>query len=135
MLVITARLLSCGKVMFLQVSVILFTGKECLVLGGGAWSQGGSGPGGCLVRGVPGGDPLPDGYCYGRYVSYWNAFLLVIIIGTTTQSSFNFLSLSASTVTKFSRIENNGIKFQLVSNNTYSDTKFLSNTWKLPLPF
>ena len=24
--------------------------------------------------GVPGGDP-PDGYCYGRYASYWNAFL------------------------------------------------------------
>ena len=43
-----------------------------LVLGvpglGGAWS-GGSGPG--LV---PGLDP-PDGYCCGRYESYWNAFL------------------------------------------------------------
>ena len=34
----------------------------------GAWS------GGCLVLGVPGRDP-PNGYCCGRYASYWNAFL------------------------------------------------------------
>ena len=44
------------------------------------------GEGGCLVPGgsVPGGDLLPggclvetppDGYCCGRYASYWNAFL------------------------------------------------------------
>ena len=45
---------------------------------GGSW--GGSGLGGaclgevCLLQGVPGGDP-PDGYCCGRYASYWNAFL------------------------------------------------------------
>ena len=57
--------------------------------GGGAWSgvvcsQGGllwgvPGPGGrgCLLQGVPGGDPPPDGYCCERYASYWNAFLLV----------------------------------------------------------
>ena len=56
----------------------------CLVPGRGAWSgesllRGGLLPGGCLVwgvllAGVPGGDP-PDGYCCGRYASYWNAFL------------------------------------------------------------
>ena len=62
----------------------MFTGV-CLSTGGvpvpgGAWSQGG-----CLVPGggpaagrsdpggVPGGDP-PDGYCWGRYASYWNTF-------------------------------------------------------------
>ena len=28
--------------------------------------------------GVPGGDPPPDGYCYGRYASYWNAFLFFL---------------------------------------------------------
>ena len=33
-------------------------------------------PGGFLSRGVPGGDPHPDGYCWGWYASYWNAFLL-----------------------------------------------------------
>ena len=53
----------------------------------GVWSGGGSCPGGvgsrgdCLVLGgMPGGDP-PDGYCCGRYASYWNAFLLKYIIG------------------------------------------------------
>ena len=56
---------SCGKVMVLQVSVILFTG-------------GGSGPGGVPGPwGMPGRDP-PDGYCCGRYAAYWNAFLLLI---------------------------------------------------------
>ena len=29
--------------------------------------------------GVPGGDP-PDGYCCGRYASYWNAFLLNVSV-------------------------------------------------------
>ena len=44
-------------------------------LGGGAWSQG------CLVQGgwYPSTDADPphpaDGYCCGRYASYWNAFL------------------------------------------------------------
>ena len=58
----------------------------CLVPGGGAWSRGGvwsrglSGPGGCLGLGVSslGGVwvEIPrDGYCCGRYTSYWNAFL------------------------------------------------------------
>ena len=49
----------------------------------GAWSQGVSCRGGCLVRwgcarGVPGGDTPRDGYCCGRYASYWNAFLFYI---------------------------------------------------------
>ena len=59
--IFTARKRSCGKVVLLQVSVILFTGGE-------VWCRG-AGPGGCLVpggawsgggawsRGVPGGDP------------------------------------------------------------------------------
>ena len=38
-------------------------------LKGGAWSRGVPGRGGCLV------ETLPDGYCCGRYASYWNAFL------------------------------------------------------------
>ena len=42
-----------SKVIFLHLSVILFI--------------------------LPGGDPPPpgDGYCCGRYASYWNAFLLI----------------------------------------------------------
>ena len=42
-------------------------------------------PGWCMLQGgacsggVPGGDPLPDGYCCGRYTSYWNAFLLKLL--------------------------------------------------------
>ena len=77
-----------GKVICLQVCVCPRGGAwsgGCLVWGGlvpwGAWSQGGAWsrgclvPGwGCLVLGVPGGDPL-NGYCCGRYASYWNAFL------------------------------------------------------------
>ena len=53
-------------------------GRGCLVPGGSAPR------GGCLVpggvsgpRGVPGGDPR-DGYCCGRYASYWNAFLFLV---------------------------------------------------------
>ena len=48
---ITARKRSCEKVMFLQVSVILFTGGGAWS-GGGACSQGGGvpGPGRCLVE-------------------------------------------------------------------------------------
>ena len=35
--------------------------------------EGVPGPGG-----VPGGDPHQDGYCYGQYASYWNAFLFKV---------------------------------------------------------
>ena len=42
-----------------------------ICLGPGGW--------GCLLPGVPGGDP-PDGYCCGRYASYWNAFLFRNIV-------------------------------------------------------
>ena len=57
------------------------------VHGGGAWSRG-SAPVGCLVprgvcsggvvlgpEGVPDGETPREGYCCGRYASYWNAFL------------------------------------------------------------
>ena len=68
--VITGRKRSCGKVMFLQVSVIVFTGGMhapggtcswgCLLRGGRVPAPGGClPPGGCLVLGVPGGDPFP----------------------------------------------------------------------------
>ena len=76
-----------GKVIF----VILFTGGGGLVPGGGGvWSRGDvPGPGGCMLLGgrvpgpgvVPGRDP-PNGYCCGRYASYWNAFLCIKSIVT-----------------------------------------------------
>ena len=52
----TALKRSCGKVMLLQVSVILFTG-------GGAGPGGVPGPGGVCFQGVPGprGVPAPGG--------------------------------------------------------------------------
>ena len=53
---------SWGKVIFSNASVILSTGR-------------GTAPGGCLL---PGGclvETPRDGYCCGRYASYWNAFL------------------------------------------------------------
>ena len=64
-IIFTARKRSCGKVMFLQVSVILFTGgcqllgDACSQSGGGACSQGE----GCLVQGgaCSGGVSAPRG--------------------------------------------------------------------------
>ena len=39
--------------------------------------MGGLVPGGTCSGAVPSGDPPRDGYCCGRYASYWNAFLLL----------------------------------------------------------
>ena len=71
---------SCGKVIFLQVSVILSSGGACMVFGGA-----------CMVYEGPawlgwGHAWLPGGMCVGydeirsmgrRYALYWNAFLLL----------------------------------------------------------
>ena len=52
----------------------------CLVLGGVPGPGGGvPAPGGLVLLGGPGGDP-PDGYCCGRYASYWNAFLFIVLL-------------------------------------------------------
>ena len=93
-----------GKVIYLQVCVCsqggawsqggclvwgvpglgaLVKGRLCLVWGG-ACSGGYQVGGGVPALGVsglegPGGNP-PDGYCCGRYASYWNAFLLLFRI-------------------------------------------------------
>ena len=77
-----------GKVIFLHLFVILFTGggwypsmpcsggcvlsKHALQRGGGVPARGGV----CLVWGGLLETPL-DGYCCGRYASYWNAFLFM----------------------------------------------------------
>ena len=57
--------------------------EGCLL--GGVCSQGGA----CLGGFAPGGSALGegvvetprDGYCYGRFASYWNAFLFIFILG------------------------------------------------------
>ena len=63
-----------AKVMFLHLSVSHSVHKggvpargSALVLGGAC--SGGSGPGGHME------ETPRDGYCCGRYASYWNAFL------------------------------------------------------------
>ena len=58
---------NCGKIMFLHLSVILFTG------GGGVWQ---TPPQADTPRQTPPGQTPPppgDGHCSGRYASYWNA--------------------------------------------------------------
>ena len=79
---------SCGKVMFSQASVILLTGGVCQTPPGRhplvRHTPPGSHPLGrppsWADTPTPGQDTLPaDGYCSGRYASYWNASLLHII--------------------------------------------------------
>ena len=85
-----------GKVIFLHLFVILFTGgclpgpggawsqEGCLVLGlsfcsqgrGGAWSWG-AWSGGYLLWGGGAWWRPPHSHCCRRYASYWNAFLFV----------------------------------------------------------
>ena len=62
----------------------------CLVLGGVPGPRGGACSWG---EGVPGGDP-PDGYCCGRYASYWNAFLLSLLISSCLLSHYIFFRKS-----------------------------------------
>ena len=38
--------------------------------------------------GGPGEDPPPDGYCCGRYASYWNAFLFKLFYFTFLLDNF-----------------------------------------------
>ena len=72
--IITARKRSLGQGnMF--TGVCLATGEDAWSIGEDAWSRGGvPGPGGCLV------ETPPDGYCCGRYASYWNVFLFCNLI-------------------------------------------------------
>ena len=98
--------------MFLQVSVILFTGdacsRECLLLGGCLlWRvpaprevpiPGGLVPGGLVLVGFgPRGvlvlegclDEAPDnGYSCGRYASYWNAFLFELLFWMLRRATY-----------------------------------------------
>ena len=58
--------------------------RGCLVRGcliRGEWSGLGPGPGGLVWEDLVSGGAWwrpPDGHCCGRYVSYWNAFLLLL---------------------------------------------------------
>ena len=87
----TVRKRSCGKVMFLHLSVILFTGeggmwrRGCMagvcVVGGDMHARGHAWQGACVARGVRG---RRDGHCNGRYAPYWNTFLFRILLVTRT---------------------------------------------------
>ena len=96
--------------MFLQACVILFTGGVPGPLGGGVWSRGVPGPRGTCSGGMPssGGclmETPQNGYCCGRYASYWNAFLLNLIVGYS--NSFTVFSASVFEAnTSFNRILN-----------------------------
>ena len=95
---------SWGKVMFLHVCVILFTGgcypsMHCRWYPSMPCSRS---PGGCMV---PGGllrgsawwrPPPQDGYCCGRYASYWNAFLCKQTLKARFHVTFMYVSTSAS---------------------------------------
>ena len=100
---------TCGKVMFSQASVILFTGGACIPACTGQTPPGRHPtplPSACWDTPAPPGqtppcpvhagihtpplssacwDTSPGGHCSGRYASYWNAFLLgnvITYIGT-----------------------------------------------------
>ena len=83
LLVFTVRNVSCGKIMFSQASVILSTGGGgCLLLVPGGFRRYPPQQTTPLGRHPSGQTPLPgqtplqgNGYCCGRYASYWNAFL------------------------------------------------------------
>ena len=79
--IFTARKRSCGKVMFLQVSVILFTGVGCLVRG---WV-------GCLVpEGMPGLGEVCSGVEGG---AWWKPPRTAIAAGGTHPTGMNSCSL------------------------------------------
>ena len=79
-----------AKVMFLHLSVILFTGGVCL---SACWDT-------TPPDQVP--PPKADGYCCGRYASYWNAFLfrggfrpyVLTILTSSLEQCKRFLQLS-----------------------------------------
>ena len=63
-------------------------GKLRDIWSGGCLVQGGACSRGCLLWGVPGGDPPPpNGYCCGWYASYWNAFLFMNSLKKTVKKA------------------------------------------------
>ena len=77
-----------AKVMFLQMSVCprgVVSQHALQVV-----FQHSRSPGGCLLRGgcLLGGGVPADGYCCGRYASYWNAFLLLSMFDFSKNFSF-----------------------------------------------
>ena len=85
-LVITARKRSLGRGnIFTPVCHSVHRGVP--PPGGGASSGGGVlPPGGCLV------ETPRDGYCCGRYASYWNTFLFTLMILVSRRHGFPFKS-------------------------------------------
>ena len=70
---------SCGKVMFLHVSVILFTGRGGSLSGRPPRTETTPGQRPPRQRPPPDRDPPPRTVTSGWYASYWNAFLYFIL--------------------------------------------------------
>ena len=95
---------SCGKVMFPQASVILFTGGGAYMAGGvcgrrpcvagGMHGRGHMWWGACMAgwhvgQGMCG---RRDGHCSRRYASYWNEFLLRAYLHVTSRVALKYPS-------------------------------------------
>ena len=99
-IIITIHNGRCGKVMFSQVCVknsvggdMCSSGAMCgrgghawqgVCMAGGMYSRAGMHGRGCAWQGGIGGRDVDgssrrDGHCSGRYASYWNAFLLLLL--------------------------------------------------------
>ena len=74
----TVRKRSCGKAMFLHLSV------SHSVHGGGGVCL----PSACWDTHPRAGQTSPGGQCSGRYASYWNAFLLFLKSSLFTRKTF-----------------------------------------------
>ena len=102
---------SCGKVMFLHLSVILSTGGSAAVHArihppgqtppppGQTPVHAGIHP--PVGRHPSGRHPSRDGHCSGRYISYWNAFLYFESLGN--ENILLFLSLNDALLSNLSR--------------------------------
>ena len=70
-------------------------GGHCLLQVGGACSRGVSAPRG-VCSGVGGVETPRDGYCCGRYASYWNAFLFIYLFISFLPVLYDVLVLGPS---------------------------------------
>ena len=97
LLIFTARKRSCGKVMFLHLSVILFTGGCIPGCNGGLCTPPRQTP---PPRKTP-SPQIPDGHWNGRYASYWNAFLCyeIVLSSISIKLRSKFLVKSGSATT------------------------------------
>ena len=85
-----------GRVLFLHVSVILFTGRGLPTRGSAYFCllRGPTYQGVCLIRGGS-ASWRPPGHCRGRYAFYWNALFLFLFV------ILSFFLVTANVTMKF----------------------------------